>query len=173
MILTIGTVDSETLPRVSQLTQKTNQFNLTARRYTESELAAMSADIGCRVYCLKLEDRFGPNGIISVLILRRQSAERWHIDTFLLSCRVIGRTVEEAFLGYAVRDPQELGATCITGEYIPTAINGMVAILYDKLGFTRTDSDENQTKWALDLNQKSLGVPKRFEITDRERITEQ
>jgi FkbH-like protein len=173
MKLTIATVDYETLPRVSQLTQKTNQFNLTARRYTESELAAMSADIGCRVYCLKLEDRFGPNGIVSVLILRRQSAERWHIDTFLLSCRVIGRTVEEAFLGYAVRDLQKLGATCITGEYIPTAKNGMVANLYDKLGFTRTDSDEKRTKWALDLNQKSITAPEWFEITDHERITAQ
>ena len=166
MKITIATVDHETLPRVSELTRKTNQFNLTARRYTESELAAMSADPGCRVYWLKLEDRFGPNGIVGVLILRRQSAERWHIDTFLLSCRVIGRTVEEALLGYAVRELQELGATCITGEYIPTAKNGMVANLYGKLDFARTGSSEKRTEWALDLKQKSMAVPEWFEIAD-------
>jgi FkbH-like protein len=173
MKITIAMVDHETLPRVSELTRKTNQFNLTARRYTESELAAISADPGCRVYWLKLEDRFGPNGIVGVLILRRQSAERWHIDTFLLSCRVIGRTVEEALLGYAVRDLQRLGATCITGEYIPIAKNGMVANLYGKLDFTRTDSNEKRTEWALDLKRKSIAVPEWFEIADHERIAAQ
>jgi FkbH-like protein len=171
MKLTISTVDSQTMPRVAQLTQKTNQFNLTTRRYTESEIAAMSADVGCRIYWLKLEDRFGPNGIVGVLILRKQSTEWWHIDTFLLSCRVIGRTVEEAFLGYAVRDLKELGATCITGEYIPSAKNGIVANLYGKLDFMPKGSDENRTTWALDLNQKSIKVPEWFEITDQERIT--
>ena len=171
MKLTIGMADHETLPRVAQLTQKTNQFNLTTRRYTESELAAMSADPGCRVYWLKLEDRFGPNGIVGVLILRRQGAECWHIDTFLLSCRVIGRTVEEALLGYAVRDLQELGATCITGEYIPTAKNGMVADLFGKLDFTRTDSDENGTKWELDLRRKTVAIPEWFSVIALERTT--
>jgi FkbH-like protein len=173
MKLTIGTVDCETLARVSQLTQKTNQFNLTARRYTESEIAAISTDMGCRVYWVKLEDRFGKDGIVGVLILRRESMERWHIDTFLLSCRVIGRTVEEALFGYAVRDLKELGVRCITGEYIPTGKNGMVKDLYDRLAFTRAGSDRNRTRWALDLNQRPIAVPKWFEITDQERITAQ
>jgi FkbH-like protein len=158
---------------VTELTLKTNQFNLTTRRYTESELAAISADEGCRVYWLKLEDRFGPNGIVGVLILRRESREQWLIDTFLLSCRVIGRTVEEALLGYAMREMKELGATVLTGEYIPTGKNGMVANLYGKLGFAQTDSNEKRTLWTLDLNQKSIEVPVWFEIADRERISAQ
>jgi FkbH-like protein len=173
MKIAIGKADYETLPRVTELTQKTNQFNLTTRRYTESELAAISAEEGYRVYWLKLEDRFGPNGIIGVLILRRVSKEQWSIDTFLLSCRVIGRTVEEALLGYAVRELKELGATGITGEYIPTAKNGMVANLYDKLGFTLIDSNEKRTRWMLDLNRKSIAVPAWFEIADHERIIAQ
>ncbi len=173
MKLTIATVDHETLPRVAQLTQKTNQFNLTARRYTESELAAMCADPGCLVYWLKLEDRFGPNGIVGVLILRRQGAERWHIDTFLLSCRVIGRTVEEALLGFAVCDLRELGATCITGEYIPTAKNGMAAKLFEKLGFTRRDNDGKQTLWELDLRRKTVAIPEWFSVIPLERTTAQ
>jgi FkbH-like protein len=173
MKITICRADHETLPRVTELTLKTNQFNLTTRRYTESELAAISADEGCRVYWLKLEDRFGPNGIVGVLILRRESREQWLIDTFLLSCRVIGRTVEEALLGYAMREMKELGATVLTGEYIPTGKNGMVANLYGKLGFAQTDSNEKRTLWTLDLNQKSIEVPVWFEIADRERISAQ
>lgn len=173
MRITIGRADHETLPRVTELTQKTNQFNLTTRRYTESELAAISADQNCRVYWLNLEDRFGSNGIVGALILRRQSAEQWHIDTFLLSCRVIGRTVENAFLGYAVRELKKLGTTSITGEYIPTAKNGMVASLYDKLEFARAENNEKLTMWVLDLNRKSIAVPEWFEITDRERIAAQ
>ena len=173
MRITIGRADHETLPRVTELTQKTNQFNLTTRRYTESEMAAISADQNCRVYWLNLEDRFGSNGIVGVLILRRQSAGQWHIDTFLLSCRVIGRTVENAFLGYAVRELKKLGTTSITGEYIPTAKNGMVASLYDKLEFARAENNEKLTMWVLDLNRKSIAVPEWFEITDRERIAAQ
>ena len=170
MKITIGGADLETLPRVTELTQKTNQFNLTTRRYTEPELAAISANEGYRIYWLKLEDRFGPNGIVGVLILRRESEEHWSIDTFLLSCRVIGRTVEEAFLGWAVREIRELGATGIMGEYIPTAKNGIVANLYDKLGFTLKDSNEKRTRWALDLGQRSIAVPEWFEIVDQERM---
>lgn len=170
MKITIGAVDHETLPRVTELTQKTNQFNVTTRRYTESEIAVMAADPECRIYWLKLEDRFGPNGIVGVLILRRQSSEEWHIETFLLSCRVIGRTVEQAFLGWAASELEKLGATSITAEYIPTAKNGMVANLYDKLEFTRTDSNAEGTTWALDLSRKSIAVPAWFEIADQERV---
>jgi predicted enzyme involved in methoxymalonyl-ACP biosynthesis len=72
---------------------------------------------------------------------------------------LIGRTVEKAFLGYAVRDFQELGTTCITGEYISTAKNGMAAHLYGEFGFTQTDTGENRTKRPLDLNRRSLAVP--------------
>jgi FkbH-like protein len=173
MKITIGRADHETLPRVTELTQKTNQFNLTTRRYTESELATITADEGRRVYWLNLEDRFGPNGIVGVLIFRRESNEQWLIDTFLLSCRVIGRTVEEALLGYALRELRELGATELTGEYIPTGKNGMVANLYGKLGFALTDSNEKRTLWTLDLKKKSIEVPAWFEIADHERISAQ
>jgi FkbH-like protein len=173
MKIAIGRADHGTLPRLAELTRKTNQFNLTTRRYTESELAAISADAGCRVYWLKLEDRFGPNGIVGALILRKEGKEQWLIDTFLLSCRVIGRTVEEAFLGWALRELKKLGAAGIVGEYIPTAKNGMAANLYDKLGFTLKDSDEKRTRWALDLKQGSIAVPAWFEIADQERIAAQ
>ncbi len=173
MTLTIDTVNNETLPRVSQLIQKTNQFNLTTRRYTQSEVAAMAADPGFRTYWLDLEDRFGPNGIVGVLIMRRQSAKQWQIDTFLLSCRVIGRTVENAFLAFALHDLRNSGASCITGEYIPSAKNGIVAKLYDRLGFTRQESDECRSGWMMDLNNDLITMPEWFTIKDKGRVTTQ
>ena len=88
MKITIGGADLETLPRVTELTQKTNQFNLTTRRYTEPELAAISANEGYRIYWLKLEDRFGPNGIVGVLILRR--AERGTLEHRYFSSELPG-----------------------------------------------------------------------------------
>jgi FkbH-like protein len=173
MKLTTATVNAQTVPRVSQLTQKTNQFNLTTRRYTEAEIAAFSEDPGWRVYWLDLEDRFGPNGIVGVLILRKQRAQEWHIDTFLMSCRVIGRTVEEAFLGQVLSEVRELGATRITGEYIPTKKNGMVAQLYGKLGFTPTHTHADHTTWELDLRVKTVTIPEWFDFTLLERTTVQ
>ena len=173
MKITIGRADHETIPRVTELTQKTNQFNLTTRRYTEPEIASISADGECRVYWLKLEDRFGPNGIVGVLILRRECRKQWSIDTFLLSCRVIGRTVEEAFLGWTLRELKGLGATEIMGEYIPTAKNVIAANLYDKLGFTLIDTNDKRTMWTIDLEQRSITVPAWFEIADQERIAAQ
>jgi FkbH-like protein len=173
MKLTITRVNSQTLARVSQLTQKTNQFNLTTRRYTEAEIAGMSGDPRCLVYCLDLRDRFGSNGIVGVLILRKQPKEEWYIDTFLMSCRVIGRTVEEALLGCAVRELRELGASYITGEFIPTTKNMMVASLYEKLGFTRIDTGNERAVWGLDLKRKTLAVPEWFEICTLEGTTAQ
>lgn len=166
---TIATASAETFQRISQLTQKTNQFNLTTRRYTESEIGAMSSDPGCRVYWLDLEDRFGRNGIVGVLIARARDSVRWHIDSFLLSCRVIGRTVEDAFLGLVTRDLHKAGATQITGEYIPTAKNGIAANFYDSRGFSSVDAGGERTLWELDISKKCVAVPEWFRLTDNER----
>jgi FkbH-like protein len=173
MKVKIAKVCSQHVPRVSQLTQKTNQFNLTTRRYTEAEIAALSENPGSSVYWLDMEDRFGPNGIVGVLILRMLGAEEWHIDTFLMSCRVIGRTVEEAFLGQVLSEFRERGATRVTGEYIRTAKNGLVAQLYGKLGFTLAHSDAGRTTWQLDLRQKTVEIPEWFDITHLERTAVQ
>jgi FkbH-like protein len=131
MQLTIGTADSLTIPRIAQLTQKTNQFNLTTRRYTVPEITELARNPGAVVYWLSLSDKFGSSGIVGVMILRQrpepEHADIWLIDTFLLSCRVLGRGVERAFIAFACEDLKRRGAHKLLGEYRPTAKNAIVA----------------------------------------------
>jgi FkbH-like protein len=157
----IGVADSFTIPRIAQLTQKTNQFNLTTRRYTETEVAAMSREPGCAIWWLSLSDRFGPNGIIGVLILRAQSPETWLIDSFLLSCRVMGRTVEHAFLAVVAR---ELGASTLVGEFRPTTKNMPVKDLYERLGFRLSHQCGGADFWEKNVSTDPLEVPPWFEV---------
>ena len=157
----IGTADVFTIPRIAQLTQKTNQFNLTTRRYTEAEIAIISQDADSAVWWLDLSDRFGPSGIVGVLILRRRSPDTWLIDTFLLSCRVMSRTAENAFLAVVAG---ELGAAKLIGEFRPTAKNPPVRDLYLRLGFQRLSQGPDAEFWELDLANTSLKPPPWFEI---------
>jgi FkbH-like protein len=157
----IGTADAFSIPRIAQLTQKTNQFNLTTRRYSETEIQALSKDPNCAVWWLDLADRFGPNGIVGVLILKRDSSDAWVIDTFLLSCRVMGRTVENALLAVAAR---ELDASRLIGEFRRTAKNAPVRDLYPRLGFRPLREDPESQFWELDLAAVPLEPPDWFEI---------
>nr|MEA2799736.1 hypothetical protein [Phenylobacterium sp.] len=134
MVCTIGTVDPVSRPRVAQLINKSNQFNLTTRRYSESEVAALEADPSRHAVQVRLVDTFGDNGIISVIIADR-SGDVWEIDTWLMSCRVLGRRVEEAILAHLAAAARAQGAEALVGRYIPSAKNKMVAQHYEKLGF--------------------------------------
>jgi FkbH-like protein len=135
MVAECGPVDAVTLSRVTQLINKTNQFNLTTRRYSEEQVKAMaqSADWWTRWY--RLRDRFGNHGLIGI-ILAKKSGQQWDVDTWLMSCRVLGRKMEEYMccdlLNAAGRD----GALLVRGEYIPTPKNELVKDLFPSLGFT-------------------------------------
>ncbi len=157
----IGPADAFTVPRIAQLTQKTSQFNLTTRRYTESEIRTMNQDPSCAIWWLDLSDRFGSNGIVGVLILTRQSPDVWLIDTFLLSCRVMSRTVEDLFLAVVAR---ELGAVKLIGEFRPTPKNVPVRDLYSRLGFRSLRRGPDGEFWEIDLRSTSLKPPLWFEI---------
>ncbi len=138
--------------RIVQLINKTNQFNLTTRRYTEADVRGMMADPTVLTYQFRLLDRFGDNGMIALLIGRLDGERALLMDTWLMSCRVLGRQVEEACLNVLAAGARSLGAERIIGEYLPSAKNGMVRELYGKLGFTLEESDaEGATRWALDL----------------------
>jgi FkbH-like protein len=151
MVCTIAPVDAVSRARVSQLINKSNQFNLTSRRYTEAEVAAAEADPARRTLQVRLTDCFGDNGIISVIIADRQ-ADGWHIDTWLMSCRVLGRRVQEAVLAHLVSAARAAGAPALFGRYLPSAKNKMVADHYDKLGFTLLESTADGEKvYRLDL----------------------
>lgn len=129
-----GAVDATTLARVTQLTNKTNQFNLTTRRYTEQQVRAMAESPEWWCHWFKLADRFGDHGLIGV-ILARQDRAAWHVDTWLMSCRVLGRKMEDFMCGVLLRAAHAAGAPLVRGQYLPTEKNVLVKDLYPALGF--------------------------------------
>lgn len=141
MTLSIAKAVPFSIPRIAQLTQKTNQFTVTTRRYSEGEIERMAADPNWGVWSAKLVDRFDDAGIIAVAIVE-MSAGVARIDSFLMSCRVIGRGVEEAVLDYVCDRAKDAGCDRVLGEFIPTAKNALVADLFSRTGFAaRADSD--------------------------------
>jgi len=166
MVCAIGLVDPVTRPRVAQLINKSNQFNLTTRRYAEAEVAAVEADPARHAIQIRLTDRFGDNGIISVIIADALEG-RWEIDTWLMSCRVLGRRVEEAALAHLAAAARAAGASEIVGRYIPSAKNRMVAGHYEKLGFALVSAeDDGATVWRLSLaDHVAPDLPLRIEDT--------
>lgn len=148
MTLSIAPFDSAGRKRIAQLISKSNQFNLTTRRYSESEIAAMQSVPEIFTIQARLVDIFGDNGMISAVICR-QSGTGWEVDTWIMSCRVLGRRVEEALLQYMVQQARLRGITEITGRYIPTAKNSLVRDHFERLGFVQTGTQGGETIWQL------------------------
>lgn len=154
MELRCSPFDEVGLPRIVQLINKTNQFNLTTRRYTEPEVRAVLADAGALHLQFRLIDRFGDNGIIGLVIGRLQSGGELVLDTWLMSCRVLGRQVESATLNVVARQARSLGARTLIGHYRPTQKNGMVKDHYPKLGFQLLGGgNAGDTSWKLELGE--------------------
>lgn len=147
----IGAFREVYLERIAQLTNKTNQFNLTTRRYTLAEMEMISRD-GEKYITLygRLSDRFGDNGLISVVVGRR-AASILHLDLWLMSCRVLKRDMELAMLDAVIEDAAAAGIETLLGYYIPTPKNGMVADHYQKLGFEQmaTPDANSSSAWKL------------------------
>jgi FkbH-like protein len=138
-------------PRVAQLTQRSNQFNLRTVRYTEADIAALAADPKVIDLSFTLEDRFGDNGLIAVVIMKPLDAETLFIDTWLMSCRVLRRGVEHFVLNTLVTRAREAGCQRIVGEYLPTPKNKMVEQHYPGLGFTALP-DSATAQYCLDVD---------------------
>lgn len=126
-----------TIPRISQLTLKTNQFNLTTHRYQEEDIRNLSNNKNKLVGCVQVEDKFGDNGITSVYIINKDNNKEWIIDTFLLSCRVMGRGVEDGILSYIIQQAKKSGVTTVKGHYIPTQKNKPAANFLKNFGFKK------------------------------------
>jgi FkbH-like protein len=146
----IKKADEFTIPRISQLTLKTNQFNLTTKRYQEEDIKTFSQDKKKIVGCARIEDKFGDNGITSVFIVKKDNEEEWIIDTFLLSCRVIGRGVEEGILDYIINEARKNNVKRIIGNFIPTKKNKPSESFLPNFGFEK----ENE-HWIYDLEKYS------------------
>jgi FkbH-like protein len=160
MVVTFQPFDATGRARITQLINKSNQFNLTTKRYTESEVAEAESDPDCFTLQVRLSDTFGDNGMISVIICRAQSAAVWEIDTWLMSCRVLGRGVELVVLKQIAGEALRRGVKRLLGVYRPTGRNKLVEHHYATLGFTRVhEGADGTTSWELDLQTAVIDAP--------------
>lgn len=175
MTVEIAPVDAASLARAAQLTQKTNQFNATTRRLGEAEIAARAADPSWEVATVRVVDTFGDNGIVG-LMMAQAGGDALAIDTFLLSCRVIGRTVETAMLAHQAHRARARGLARLRGRIIPTPKNAPVRDLYLRHGFRPLGAEVPQgarqeaareangatdveTEWELELSADGIADP--------------
>jgi FkbH-like protein len=148
MVSVVKPFDDFNVPRIAQLTQRSNQFNLRTVRYTEVDVKVMSQSPQFLTLSFSLEDKFGDYGLIAVVILKRQPDKTAFIDTWIMSCRVLKRGMEEFILNQMLKRARDAGIEMLTGEYLPTLKNAMVKDLYARMGFTA-----NNGKWTLNLRQ--------------------
>ncbi|MFW9788411.1 MAG: HAD-IIIC family phosphatase [Candidatus Thorarchaeota archaeon] len=151
-------------PRVVQLIGKTNQFNLTTRRYTEADVRQFRDDQNVIVYSMAVTDKFGDEGVVGVAIVKMKDDD-WWIDLLLMSCRVIGRSVETALLARVVADARAAKAKRIIGEYKPTKKNPPAADLYEKHGFGMPTESNGGKTWILNLDTDTVEVPDWIELS--------
>ena len=142
------------MARIAQLSNKSNQFNLTARRYTQSDIEQFAADENYITRYGKLEDKFGDNGVVSVVIGRKDAAMKaLHLELWLMSCRVLKRDMEYAMLDAVVQACRTCGIETIYGYYYPTAKNGMVREFYTAMGFAKIKEEaDGSTVWQFDIH---------------------
>ncbi len=168
MVIRIDKADHFSIPRIAQQTQKTNQFNLTTHRYTETQLEEMTKQKDCDVLCLSVSDRFGDLGIVGTCILRYTDSIAF-FDTFLLSCRVLGRRIEDVFLGHALRVAKKNNAKSAIGCYKRTAKNHQVEDFFEKRNFVEIKKESGTDgTWKFDLDKEIASDPdffKKIQIT--------
>jgi FkbH-like protein len=144
--ITIKKADSFTIPRISQLILKTNQFNLTTKRYSFEEIQTMSTDPNFLMGCVQVEDKFGDNGITAAFIVEKNNSKEWIIDTFLLSCRVMGRQIEKSILSYIIKIAKENNVHKIFANFIPTKKNQPIENFLPDCGFKK-----EKDYWSISL----------------------
>ena len=137
------------IARIAQLTKKTNQFNMRTKRYTEEDIKKFINDDKFKIYAMNVEDKFGDSGLTALAIIEFNSIKFWSIDTFLLSCRIIGRSIEDVLTASIISDAKKQGVQQLRGEYIPTKKNEPARDYYMNSGFKKLTNKMNV--WAFDL----------------------
>ncbi len=150
----IGAVDDDSMARVVQLLAKTNQFNLTTRRHDETTIRRQLASGAWRVYMMRVADRFGDFGLTGVAIAE-PGTERWHLESFLMSCRVIGKSVESALVARIAADARGAGATTLSADFIDSGRNQVASTFLSQHGFV-AGSDG---RWARSLDDQGPAWP--------------
>ncbi|MFQ5430721.1 MAG: HAD-IIIC family phosphatase [Phycisphaerae bacterium] len=150
--------------RAAQMTRRTNQFNMHTIRCTEDDIRRFMDADDCEVVTLALRDRFGDNGVVGLAILRRAEAE-WILHMFLMSCRVLGRTVEQTFIRWIAGRARDAGARRLVAEFVPTSKNKPFAGFYQDCGFHRSDSSGEAQRWTWELEAAETAPPDWMQIT--------
>lgn len=146
--MTIQAANKMNISRIAQMTQKTNQFNLTTKRYTENDLNSMLAE-GAKIWCLSVSDKFGNSGITGVIIIKNNE-----IDEFLLSCRILGKGIEKEFIAQILSKLKRIRISDLNAVYIPTAKNAQVKDFYENNGFILVSVDESGEKhYMMNLSE--------------------
>lgn len=150
----IGAFDPEYFSRIAQLTNKSNQFNLTTHRYSQSEIEQIAADPQYLTLCGRLEDKFGDNGVVSIVIGRKEK-DVLQIELWLMSCRVLKRDMEYAMMDTLVKQCRDCGIRQIYGYFYPTAKNAMVKDFYALQGFEKLEEDvDGNAKWSFRIPEQ-------------------
>jgi FkbH-like protein len=157
--------DRASAPRIAELTQKSNQFNVTTRRYTVAEIAALMDSDHADVYSIHVSDKFGDSGLTGVLVFRYASAGAATIDTFLLSCRVLGRGVETSIWAEPLQRARDRGCSTVEAGYLPTAKNGQVRDFWDRLGLDLvSEGTDGHRRYRADLATFSVPTAPHIEV---------
>jgi len=154
MTVTIREVNEFLVPRMAELTQKTNQFNLTTKRYTQEEIKRLMRDPAYLLYAMQVADKFGDYGTVGLCIIEQINGGEWFIDTFLLSCRVMNRTVENAFMAFIFEKARANKVRRLVGVYLPTKKNAPVEHFFEQSGFLK-ETD----RYIFNVNQGVLKYP--------------
>lgn len=158
--MTIEQANEFNIQRVAQMTQKTNQFNLTTKRYSDTDIRMFMQE-GWRIWCLSVSDKFGDNGITGCIMVNGNE-----IDTLLLSCRILGKGIEHAFLKTVLSLLSKEGIDEVSAIYLPTSKNNQVSDFYDKNGFTVSSEDPNGSKsYKISLTTANLETEDCYHIT--------
>ena len=147
--------NSVSVSRIAQMTQKTNQFNLTTKRYTESDIVQYIEDSNFEILSISVQDKFGDYGITGTCIINLKDSVAV-IDSFLMSCRIIGRNIELAFFDQVVGFLLSKNINLVYANYIKTLKNNQVEFFYEKLGFNIVSLDSNQKKYSLDIEKYKM-----------------
>jgi FkbH-like protein len=161
-VVTIEKLSPLNLGRISQLSQKTNQFNTTTRRYLEGDIKKMVESGRFMIVGIRVQDKFGDSGLTGVAIVEKKP-EAWRVDSFLLSCRVIGRKVEDALLAYIMDQARTAGAKSLVGEFIPTKKNAPAKDFYRERNFDQSSVTDGVEVWEFEL-QEPVAYPQYLQV---------
>ena len=157
--ITIEAANEFNIPRIAQMTQKTNQFNLTTKRYTDADVRTFLQN-GWKILCISVADKFGDNGITGCIMVDGDT-----IDTFLLSCRILGKGIEIAFIKKILSMLKDGGVNTVKAEYIPTAKNAQVKDFYDRCGFPCiAEEADGKRSYTFELKDADLEIKKYYHI---------